>query len=51
MDPLPHILIVDDDREIRELLARFLERNRFRVTTARDGGRARLGDLVTSRQS
>ena len=41
MDALPHILIVDDDREIRELLARFLERNRFRVSTARDGREAR----------
>ena len=41
MDLLPHILIVDDDREIRELLARFLERNRFRVTAARDGREAR----------
>ena len=33
----PHILVVDDDREIRDLLARFLERHGFRVTTARDG--------------
>ena len=41
MDNLPHVLVVDDDREIRELLARFLERNRFRVTTARDGREAR----------
>src|SRR3978361_2381342 len=41
MDLLPHILIVDDDREIRDLLARFLERNRFRVTAARDGREAR----------
>lgn len=34
---MPHILIVDDDREIRDLLARFLQQHRFRVTTARDG--------------
>jgi two-component system OmpR family response regulator len=38
---MPHILVVDDDREIRDLLARFLERNRFRVTGARDGREAR----------
>ena len=38
---MPHILVVDDDREIRDLLARFLERNRFRVTTARDGRETR----------
>jgi len=41
MEQMPHILIVDDDREIRDLLARFLERNRFRVTAARDGREAR----------
>jgi two-component system OmpR family response regulator len=39
--PLPHILVVDDDREIRDLLARFLERQQFRVSTARDGREAR----------
>ena len=38
---MPHILIVDDDREIRDLLAKFLERQRLRVTTARDGKEAR----------
>jgi len=37
MEPQPHILVVDDDREIRELLARFLERHGFRVTAVRDG--------------
>jgi two-component system OmpR family response regulator len=36
-EPLPQLLVVDDDREIRDLLARFLERHGFRVTTARDG--------------
>ncbi|HTR16846.1 MAG TPA: response regulator [Acetobacteraceae bacterium] len=41
METLPHLLVVDDDREIRDLLARFLERNRFRVTTARDARDAR----------
>ncbi len=34
---LPHLLVVDDDKEIRELLARFLAKNGFRVTAARDG--------------
>ena len=33
----PHILVVDDDREIRDLLARFLRRHGFRVETAADG--------------
>ncbi len=38
---MPHILVVDDDREIRDLLARFLERHRLRVTAVRDGREAR----------
>ncbi|UCH74614.1 MAG: response regulator [Rhodospirillales bacterium] len=37
MDNSPHILIVDDDREIRDLLGRFLQKHGCRVTTARDG--------------
>lgn len=41
MDHTPHILIVDDDREIRELLARFLQQNQFRTTAARDARDAR----------
>ena len=37
METTPHILVVDDDREIRDLLARFLVKHGLRVTTARDG--------------
>ena len=33
----PHILVVDDDREIRELLSRFLRKNGLRVDVAADG--------------
>ena len=46
MDTSPHILIVDDDREIRDLLGRFLEKHGCRVTTAPDGRamRAALDD-------
>jgi two-component system, OmpR family, response regulator len=36
METSPHILIVDDDRELRDLLSRFLTANGFRVTVARD---------------
>jgi len=36
METNPHILIVDDDRELRDLLSRFLTANGFRVTVARD---------------
>jgi two-component system, OmpR family, response regulator len=32
-----HILVVDDDREIRTLLAAYLEKNGLRVSVARDG--------------
>ncbi|MCF6320789.1 MAG: response regulator [Rhizobiaceae bacterium] len=35
--PMAHILVVDDDREIRDLLARFLKKHGYRVTTAVDG--------------
>ncbi len=37
----PHILVIDDDREIRDLLARFLEKQSMRVTAVRDGKEAR----------
>jgi two-component system phosphate regulon response regulator OmpR len=40
-DNAPHVLIVDDDQRIRELLARFLTANGFRVTTADDAASAR----------
>ena len=30
----PHILVVDDDSRIRDLLARYLQDHGFRVTTA-----------------
>jgi two-component system OmpR family response regulator len=36
-DATPHLLVVDDDREIRDLLGRFLKKHGYRVTTARDG--------------
>ena len=41
METTPHIMVVDDDREIRDLLARFLEKHRMRVTVARDAREAR----------
>ncbi len=34
---LGHILVVDDDREIRDLLGRFLKKHGYRVTTVADG--------------
>ena len=36
-----HLLIVDDDARIRELLSRFLRRNGYLVTLARDAAQAR----------
>jgi two-component system OmpR family response regulator len=41
MEPQPHILVVDDDREIRDLLSKFLERQGLRVSAARDAREAR----------
>ncbi|WP_119301442.1 response regulator [Dongia deserti] len=37
MDRSPHILVVDDDREIRSLLSKFLTKNGLRVSVAADG--------------
>ena len=37
MSESPHILIVDDDREIRTLLGEYLEKNGFRTSAAADG--------------
>jgi len=38
---LPHVLVVDDDRRLRDLLRRFLADNGFRVTVAADAREAR----------
>jgi two-component system phosphate regulon response regulator OmpR len=40
-DNAPHILVVDDDSRIRDLLARYLNDHGFRVTTAADAQSAR----------
>lgn len=40
-DPDPHLLVVDDDERIRELLARFLKRNGFLISVASDAAQAR----------
>jgi len=36
-----HILVIDDDRRLRQLLSRYLVENGFRVTTASDTAQAR----------
>ncbi len=41
MDHLDHILIVDDDRDIRELAGNFLKKNGLNVTLAADGRQMR----------
>lgn len=40
-DDAPHLLVVDDDSRIRDLLAGFLKANGFRVSTAADASAAR----------
>ncbi|MDO8421823.1 MAG: response regulator [Parvibaculum sp.] len=40
-DDAPHILVVDDDRRIRELIKRYLSENGYRITTAENAADAR----------
>ena len=40
-DDAAHLLVVDDDRRIRDLLSRYLQRQGYRVTTAKDASDAR----------
>lgn len=40
-DDAPHVLVVDDDQKIRDLLARYLFENGYRVTTAAEAASAR----------
>jgi two-component system, OmpR family, phosphate regulon response regulator OmpR len=40
-DDAPHFLVVDDDRRIRDLLSRYLQREGYRITTARSAADAR----------
>ncbi|MFZ0763661.1 MAG: response regulator, partial [Bradyrhizobium sp.] len=46
-DDAPHLLLVDDDRRIRDLLSRFLSGEGYRVTTAMSAkdARAKLNGL------
>ena len=41
MDHVDHVMIVDDDREIRELAGNFLKKNGLAVTLAADGRQMR----------
>ena len=40
-DDAPHLLVIDDDRRIRELLSRYLADHGFRVSVAPDAAEAR----------
>ncbi len=40
-DERKHLLVVDDDRRLRELLHRYLSENGFQVTVAKDAAEAR----------
>ncbi len=46
-DDAPHLLVVDDDRRIRDLLSRYLAHEGYRVTTADNAAeaRAKLGGM------
>ena len=43
-----HILVVDDDDKIRELVKQYLEENRFLVTTARNSLDAKKTEAAPS---
>lgn len=40
-DEAPHVLVIDDDRRLRELLSRYLSANGFRVSNASNANEAR----------
>lgn len=48
MDALDHILVVDDDRELRSLLSAYLQKQGYRVTAVADG-KAMRAAINTSR--
>ena len=47
-DHAPHVLVIDDDRRLRDLLSRFLVEHGYRVTTAASAAeaRAKAGSVV-----
>ena len=45
-DDAPHLLVVDDDRRIRDLLSRFLLGEGYRVTTAETAAEARPSSMA-----
>jgi len=49
-DDAPHLLVVDDDSRIRELLSRYLRGEGYRVTTSETAAdaRAKLGDCIST---
>lgn len=48
MQHTDHILVVDDDREIRELLTEYLEKNGLKVTAVADGKQLRAALMAAS---
>src|SRR5258708_13165483 len=42
LDDAAHLLVVGDDRRIRDALSRYLQREGYRVTTAKDASDARV---------
>jgi len=50
-DDAPHLLLVDDDRRIRDLLSRFLRGEGYRVTTAMSATDARQAARAALRPS
>lgn len=47
MEHVDHILIVDDDREIRELVGNYLKKNGLRTSIVADGRQMRASSKPT----
>ena len=47
-DDAPHLLVVDDDRRIRDLLSRFLSTEGYRISTAESAAVARASAALSA---
>ncbi|MBT5839631.1 MAG: response regulator, partial [Rhodospirillaceae bacterium] len=48
MNEQPHILVVDDHRDIRDSLVKYLEKNGYRASSAADAREARKALKIAS---
>ena len=48
-DDAPHLMVVDDDRRIRQLLSRYLQNEGYRVTVAESAKDAKVQSNISHR--